>query len=605
MSIQNTSAATQKGLSQVTSSVFHDSDADSARGYKLLALALVLTALAYLATLRFSFVYDDGSQIVLNPTLTSWKTLPWLFTSHSWKFLLPDWGGNYYRPLFMSWLLLNMKLLGLYAPAWHATTVLLHLIVTWLAFVVARQLFRNSTSAGFTALLFGLHPIHVEAVAWVSGVTETLMAAFVLAAFWAWVKAEREPERRFFYKAVSVVFYACSCLCKETGLLLPLVIVGYEVLKGHYERDWRGLLQAVWHAAPLWITAAVYMSVRAIVLRGLVHPVNEPLAEIVLTIPTIVWGYMRRLAWPLNLTVFYDTPPVTGVLEWRFWLPSIALVVASVLAWRLGKRSHLIGVALIWIFVFLAPALIGIVAFPPGEWVHDRYLYLPSFGFCVLLVHVIRQLPSKRDIFGFPAVPTMLTLMLASAMAFGTTLEEQYWTSDFLLFVHNVRVSPGSSWAKMHLANEYFRRGDLEDTERLYQESLRLDPNSFKTRVAYGLVLYYSNQFERADQELAKASVLGPGDSNPYFYQGMSRFNSGNFRGAEAAFREAIAKAPTRVRYHFWLGFALEKQGRLAEAKPEYQMELAQHPETDTLARQRLAELEAAQEHPLSPASQK
>jgi hypothetical protein len=149
---------------------------EGTRGRVLLVVALVLTALAYLATLRFGFVYDDLPQIVNNPTLTTWKTLPGLFTSHSWAFLLPHWDGNYYRPLFMTWLLLNRKLFDLYTPAWHASNLLVHLIATWLSFVVARQLFRDSTKAGSVALLFGLHPIHIETVAWVSGATDTLMA---------------------------------------------------------------------------------------------------------------------------------------------------------------------------------------------------------------------------------------------------------------------------------------------------------------------------------------------------------------------------------------------------------------------------------------------
>lgn len=579
-------------MASPATSSHHDLESDVTSGRRLLLLALLLTAFAYLATVRFDFVYDDGPQIINNPTLTSWKTLPTLFTGHSWKFLLPDWAGNYYRPIFMTWLLLNRKLFESSPAAFHATTILVHLVVTWLAYLVARLLLRSNVQAGYVALLFGLHPVHIESVAWVSGVTDPLMAAFVLAAFWAWIKAEREPNQSGVYRGLTVLFYAAGCLCKETALFLPVVIVAHDVLRGQFERDLKGLLRAIWDTLVLWITAAAYLVVRSLALRGLVHSDHhEPLANILLTIPTIIWGYMRRLVWPVRMSVFYDTPPVTSPLQWRFILPFVALIVAAVFAWRIGKRTRLTGLALLWILVFLAPAILGLLAFPRGEWVHDRYLYLPSFGFCLLLVYATAQLPSRRELFGLPATQTAIILIVSAAMALGTAYEEQYWANEFMLFARGTQVAPNSALAKAHLANDFFRRGDLEDTERLYQEALALDPANWKNHVAYALMLYYSAQYERADAALAKSEAMVPSDSNQYFYQGLSRFNLGHYSSAEQGFSAAIHFGPGRARYHFWRGFSLEKQGRLEEARAEYQQELQQHPDSDTLVRERLQAL--------------
>jgi Tfp pilus assembly protein PilF len=374
--------------------------------------------------------------------------------------------------------------------------------------------------------------------------------------------------------------------------MLPVVVVAHDLLRGRYERDWKGFWNSIWSTVPLWITAAAYMVVRIRVLHGLAHSVNEPVSHILLTIPTIFWGYMRRLVWPVNMSVFYDTPPVTHLIDVRFWLPALALVLAMVFAWRIGKRSHLTGLALIWIFVFLAPAIIGLPEFPRGEWVHDRYLYLPSFGFCLLLVHAISQFASEREIFRLPAIPSAITLLLVAAMALGTTYEEQFWANDLLLFAHATRIAPNSAWAKTHLANELYRRRDLKDVEPLYQAALRIDPKAWKIRVSYGLVLFYLNDYRRAEEQLTAAIQQAPFDSNPYFYQGLSRFNLQNYKGAEESFKEALARDPEHARYHFWLGFAYEKEDRLDEAKAQYKMELKEHPETDTVARERLQALE-------------
>ena len=572
-----------------------DRERTAALGTRLLLLAILVTALAYLATLRFGFVYDDEAQIVSNPTLTSWHILPTLFTGHSWKFLLPDWLGNYYRPVFMSWLLVNRMLFGLNPMPWHATTVLLHLLATVLSFVVARQILRDGISAGFVALLFGLHPIHIESVAWVSGVTDPLMAVFAFAAFWTWLRGERNPERRFVWQILAVIFYAAACLSKESALFLPIVVVAYDVLFGRDDRNWKGIASSALRAWPLGVAAISYIVVRAIVLRGLVHPVDVPILQDILTTPTILWGYMRRLVWPVQMAVFYDTPPVTSLLQWRFWLPLLAWVMVGVLAWRIAKRSRVVAFSLIWIFVFLSPAILGLPSFPIGEWIHDRYLYLPSFGFCLLLVHAIAQLSSERDLFGLPAVPTAAVLGLAALMAFGTSWEQQYWGNGYALFRHSEGLEPNNAFNKVHLANELFRRGNITQTDELYVGTLRLDPTNWRHNVAYGLFLFYSGQYEKADRQLATAIALSAADPNPYFYQGMSRFNLGDFAGAQQAFEQAVQHGPNRSRYHFWVGFAAERQYKLDEARQQYEEELRQHPDTDTEAAKRLKDLTSPQ----------
>lgn len=563
----------------------------AAKGNRLLALALLVTALAFVGTLRFEFLYDDQPQIVSNSTLSSWKVLPSLFVSHSWKFLLPGWAGNYYRPVFMSWLLINRMLFDVNPLAWHATTVLLHVLATAMAFLVARQILNNGVSAAFVALLFGLHPIHIESVAWVSGVTDPLMALFVFAAFWAWVRGVREPQRRWLWQALAAFFYAAGCLSKETALFLPIAVVVYDVLFARDQRTWTGVMSSTWRVWPFWVVAAAYVSVRAIVLRGLVHPDDIPLSHDLLTVPTIFWGYMRRLVWPVHLAVFYETPPVTSVLQWRFWLPMLALVLAGVVGWRIARRSRIAAFSFVWMIVFLLPAIIGLPAFPLGEWIHDRYLYLPAFGFCLLLVHAVAQLPSEREIFGLPATPAATVFIIAIAMALGTSWQQQYWANGYALFQHGEILQPNHALNKMHLANEVFRKGNLQGAEQLYVESLRLEPTNWKNNFAYGLLLFYAGKYQEADHQFDKAIAISGTDANPYFYQGLSRFNLGNYSGAQQAFEQALQHEPNRVRYHFWRGFALERQNRVEEARREYEMELKEHPETDTLAAQRLSGL--------------
>src|SRR5512140_3073924 len=119
-----------------------------------LTLALLLTALVYLATLRFEFCMDDIPQIAFNPLLHSWRNLPGFFVHHIWTQVQGAVSSNYYRPLFLAWLLVNFKLFGPNPVWWHSSTLFMHLVATYLAFVVARRVTRSDLGGAIAALLF-------------------------------------------------------------------------------------------------------------------------------------------------------------------------------------------------------------------------------------------------------------------------------------------------------------------------------------------------------------------------------------------------------------------------------------------------------------------
>src|SRR5574340_712765 len=187
-------------------------------------LLLAATFIVYVGTLQFEFVYDDMGQIVNNPVVHSWRYLPWYFHSNVWMQQYAV--GNYYRPLFLFWLLLNYTLFGLQPLFWHLTTVLAHLAVTWMVYLLVRRLTSDQATAAIAALLFGLHPIHLEAVAWISGVTEPLLAMLLVPAFLCYLNyRERGRARRWLL--LSLLLFALALLTKETAVVLPALLFAY------------------------------------------------------------------------------------------------------------------------------------------------------------------------------------------------------------------------------------------------------------------------------------------------------------------------------------------------------------------------------------------
>jgi Tfp pilus assembly protein PilF len=247
--------------------------------------------------------------------------------------------------------------------------------------------------------------------------------------------------------------------------------------------------------------------------------------------------------------------------------------------------------ALLWTFLFLIPAIAGLAIFPVGEWIHDRYLYLPSFGLCLYLGFLIGRLRSEQKLFGLPALSTTAAMMLAAILSFGTAWQQQFWANSLVLYVHAVNEAPQNPWPKGYLAGELLRRGDRMNARRMYEAALALDPKNWKNNVAYGLMLYDEHDYRGADEYITRALNGDPSDPNAHFDQGLSRLNYGNYASAESSFREAVRRNPSLPEVHYWLGVCLENQGKLNEARSEYQSEFQLHPNTTTNAEQRFREL--------------
>src|SRR6185295_10006074 len=180
------------------------------------ALVVAVTFVAYMGTLRYDFVYDDEYVITQNPTVQSWAFAPHYFTEHLWFFKFPL--SNYYRPIFLVWLALNHTLFGLDPVGYHLTTVLAHVTVTLLVFHLARRLTGDLGAAAIASLLFGLHPAHIEGVAWICGVSEPLMAMFLLGSFLCYLRY-RDPNigsRKLWFVA-SLVLATLAVFEKETA----------------------------------------------------------------------------------------------------------------------------------------------------------------------------------------------------------------------------------------------------------------------------------------------------------------------------------------------------------------------------------------------------
>lgn len=570
-----------------------------------LGLAVLVTLLMYWGVQDFQFVFDDKPLILDNPRIQYSRFIPSYFTEHFFTHMDAVSKGNYYRPVQLLWFRMCFWMFGPVAAGWHWATLLLHLTMVALVFRLGRALGGNASFAGIAALFFGLHPVHVEVAAWASGVSELLVAVPMMASAIFFLRFRKSGDR--VEALLAAIFCGVALLAKESAIVLPGLLFATDWILTRAEhahgRSWRKQIRtSLLRVLPLLGMAAIYLVVRAIALGGLMHAVTPvSFGTMVMTWPSVLAFYMRLLLWPAGLSAFYDTPYVTSFSVNQVVLPlGIVMVAAVGLGW-LARRNAMAAVAAVWLTLPLLP-LLNFTVFPPEEIAHDRYLYLPSIGFCLLLGWgVCRWVRGGSSVFGLPLLRLLAVFLIAAGYAGVTAMQKNFWEENLTLYRRGVQVAPNNNLVGNNLANELLARGQRKEAIAQYEKVLARNPDYFFTQYNLGNAYYQQKEYDKAEPYLKKAMELNPLDADPAARLSQIRLRQGNLSEAEALMRKAITLRPSAPGQRFALGLILESQQKFSEAKEAYQAEMEFDPWRD-FARISLERLQKAAQPP-APAS--
>jgi protein O-mannosyl-transferase len=564
-------------------------------------LACAVTALVYSGTLGFGFVYDDVLQIFKSPALREWRYLPQYFTSHVLAALYPGAGGNYYRPLLLLWLRLNYVMFGPQPAGWHATTVLCHVLATYLVFRVVQQVAGDRIIAFSAAILFGVHPVHIESVAWISGVSDPLMSCFFLgslSAFFDWQKSDWRKSRKLAPAVCSLVLFGFALLSKETAVVLPGLIFVAMLVDTKAAEEGKTATRRVWLAmresARYVLVAIVYLAVRFRALHGFSHPaISLSWTQVLLTWPAVLWFYARHLLLPVGLSEFYPLNYLDHATSRGFWLPLAMLTFLLLASWcwirTLPQRSA-VWFAVALIILPMLPVL-DLRSLTVGDIVHDRYLYLPSAGFALLVALSIaalaQRMPERQRI----VVPAAVIGVLSLLFAVLTVTEQMQWANDISLYTRGIESAPDNLTVRDNLANALMAANQPNRAIPLYLQVLKRDPNFWRSNYNLGFAYYETGNPAAAEPFFQRAIVIDGSDSDQYIYLALVDLQLKKLPDAADRARQAIARNPQARGYYFVLGLICESQGDLPAAIAAFKTELTLHPDNAaaTAELQRLA----------------
>lgn len=472
-----------------------------------LILIALIAFVVFANSLGGEFVYDDNRQILRNPLIQDSTLYGKALTSDVWAFKGDGTvsASNYYRPTFIAWLILNFKIFGASPFGWHLLNLFLHIAVCLLGFLLLRRWNVANYTAFAISMIFAVHPVHTESVAWISGSPDLLFSVFLLGAFWF---AQSDEERRRHsdagkknYASTDLIFalilYAFALGAKEVGILcFPLF---YLIFNDKSDDSRRVAASPFLRVVPFIALAVLYFAARWLALGAISFPPEDggvSFYQTILSIPSMFVFYLRQMIFPYWLGANHPLRPVSAINLLEFALPLLISLAAIALFWLLAKKSFVQKFGFALFMLTLSPAM-NATAFPTEQIVHDRYLYLPLFGFLMMIFPYFAELIEKFAKDKKDLAVILSVIIISLPLAFQTFSYNQVWKNDLALWSHTVTIDKNSAFTWAQYGAVLSENGKIEEAVKAYNNSIDIRPSA---NAYYGKArnLLAQNKFEEA-----------------------------------------------------------------------------------------------------------
>jgi protein O-mannosyl-transferase len=507
-----------------------------------LPVILLVAALLYSPSLGSGFVYDDHWTVVHNPFLLDVHNAAQLFDGRAYRAGVPD----AWRPTMVLSQMADVHLFDHRPAGHHLHSLLWHLVAVLLVAVLALRLSSSPPMASVAALLFAVHPIHVEAVAAINYREDLLATCFCLAALILSLKPTTD-EKHPWRSIASAGLLLLGLLAKETAAVAPLLLLAVRRAQG---ASWRAALRS---AVPLGAALAVFALFRLASLGSL----NPYPGAGVAPPPTSAWTHAASSLVALAATIGRILLPAGFSAEYPARPTTVAPIAASagvVLAlvyvgWRWSRParaadqrlatpgpSTLVGLGIVFFLVGWLPTS-GLVPMPNRE--ADRFAYLPSVGFCIALAPLF--LGQFVRVWRLLGLAVLLICYAASAV-----LAQRMWRNDLTLWSAALRRAPSSARAWSGLASALRRSGQLPPALEAAERAVELGPSSAEAHLILANALTEARRYAEAEEHFAKAAAASPQQpAHLYAGWGLSVFRRGDHaRAAELLLRATTLPPP-------------------------------------------------------------
>jgi tetratricopeptide (TPR) repeat protein len=559
--------------------------------------ALLATAvlIIFSAALRCGFVnYDDPAYVTENVHVQHG------LTASGFAWALTATAASNWHPL--TWLshMADCQLYGVKPLGHHLTSVLFHAANAVLLFLLLEHLTGAFWRSASVAMIFALHPLRVESVAWVSERKDVLSSFFGLLAIWAFVRyaenLKSEKGRHKFFYALALAFFALGLLAKPMLVTLPFVLLLLDYWPLH-----RLGRRAITEKIPFFVLSAACSFITFLVQNGAESVASLgrfSLGDRLANVPVSYVRYVLKNFWPSNLAAYYPYRP------WPAWevVGAIVLLAAvTALVLSRARSAQYLAVGWFWFLGMLVP-VIGVVQVG-GQSMADRYTYLSAVGLWIMVVWGIGDFVANRPRLreGVPALAALAamafamltwnqtsvyqnsgTLWEATLRAYPDCLpahnnlsswdiDQGRWDDALAQCRQTLAILPADAEAHDNLALIYMHQGNLDGAAAEASRSIQTQPHSAVNRLILARVELQKHDFPAAAASLRAAVEIDPNSAEGWCNLGFALLQQGQTSDAEIDYIRALMLNPDYALAHNDLGNILLRQGRIDEARERFQ----------------------------------
>ncbi|HIE43751.1 MAG TPA: tetratricopeptide repeat protein, partial [Candidatus Omnitrophica bacterium] len=481
----------------------------------------------YSNSLKGKFIWDDRILIENNTYIRSWSNILKLFKEDIGRGA----GRRYdfYHPVQMLTYMVDYSLWKLDERGYHLTNIILHISVALSIYWVITLLFSNRLLSFLTSLFFVVHPIHSEAVAYISDRGNSMAALFMLLSFAFYLK-QFHSERKSLYIPL-LLTYVLALLSKENSLIFPALVLLYHYTFKNKVRV--GLFM------PLVGVACIYVVLRSTLLKSstLQLPWFNTAFQRVPGFFVAITNYLRLMILPFHLHMDYGRN-LFKLTDIRAIFGVVILCALLICAFRERKSNRLITFSILWFFVALLPFS---NIFPLPFYMAERYLYLPSIGFFLILsIGMSLMCRAKK----FRAYGVILIVSLLSSYSYLTIRQLDYWKEPIAFYQRTLKYTQESPAAQNNLGLLYYKAGKIDKAMQLFMRAITINPYYVEAYNNLGLVYRSTGRMEEAIIMFKKVIEINPGYPQVYNNLGLVYRSIGKVEEAIVMFKRAIEINP-------------------------------------------------------------
>jgi protein O-mannosyl-transferase len=550
-------------------------------------LISLLTIVVYSGSLRNGFTnWDDGSLVLTNQSIRS------LSADNLKKIFTPRIGSTY-QPVRVVSYAIDYYFWELAPLGYHIVNTTLHglsAIVLYLVLVhVLNQLrdkehHRSSRLISlFTALLFAVHPVNVESVAWISSRKYGLLALFSFLSLYLYIRSLEDTGRRLHFSVPALISMLLAMLSSPFAVTLPLLFVLYDYCRDESNNVFSIFRKRVWFYIPLVVAGILALTLLWKTLessRALDSFESNPLRGPVFTLLTmlrVLFDYIRNLILPIWLNCRYVNHISISIFDYKILTSASAVVIIFLLIFLQARNKNKLPLFCIgWFFICLTPVSNFI---PISTMMADRYLYLPAVGLFLGFSLIVAKFSDLLALTNKPNILTLIRILLLGLFSAIAYQRCKIWDNSIALWKDSVNKDPLNYLAHNNLGGALFDKNRMAEAITHYQKAVEIKPDYVEALNNLGGALLKSGNLQASMQYLRKALQLRPDYAEANNNLGKNLADQGKIEDAIQYFDKALQIRPEYVNAHNNLGNALQKDGKISQAIHHYRQALKIKPD--------------------------